>query len=68
MPGSSQGLGSTDIIPEININFEENSPFQQGAISEKYQRPDRPFFQEPKELEGLVNTGDLVQNFFAKTD
>ena len=26
-----------DISPEIDINFEENSPFQEGIISETYQ-------------------------------
>ena len=30
---------STDINPEINIDFEENSPFQEGAILDIYQRP-----------------------------
>ena len=32
-----------------NINFEENSPFQ-GVISKTFQKPDKSFFQEPKEL------------------
>ena len=59
--GSSE---SRDINPEINIDFEENSPFQEGVISEAYQRPNKSFFQEPQELEGLVNTGNLVQNSY----
>ena len=33
---------------------------------ETYQRPDKSFFQEPQELEGLVNTGKLVQKFLPK--
>ena len=45
--GSSQSSESTDINPEINIDFEENSPFQEGVILETYQRPDKSFFQEP---------------------
>ena len=40
-PGSSQSLESTDINSEINNNFKENSPFQEGIILETYQRPDR---------------------------
>ena len=28
-----------------------------------YQRPDRSYFQEPQELESLINTGRLVQKF-----
>ena len=43
MPGSSE---STDINPEINIDFKTNSPFQEGVILEMYQRPDKAFFQE----------------------
>ena len=41
VPGSSE---STDINPEINIDFDENSPFQEGVILETYQRPDKSFF------------------------
>ena len=40
-PGSSQSSESTDINPEINIDFGENSLFQEGIISETYQRPDK---------------------------
>ena len=46
-PGSSQSSESTDINPEINMNFKENSLFQEGVILEMYQRPDKSFFQEP---------------------
>ena len=35
-------------------------------ISEAYQRPDKSYFQEPKELESLVNTSRLVQKFLPK--
>ena len=30
---------------DINTNFEENSPYQEGVISETYQRPDESYFQ-----------------------
>ena len=36
-----------DIEPEHSTKFEANSPFQEGVISETYQRPDKYFFQEP---------------------
>ena len=39
---------------------------QEGIISETYQRPDKLHFQEPEELETLVNTGRLVQKFLPK--
>ena len=44
-----------DISPNINFDFEENSPFEEGIMSETYQRPDKIFFQEPKELGDLIN-------------
>ena len=46
-----------------NMDIEENSPYQEGVISETYQRPDRSYFQEPPELDSLINTGKLVQEF-----
>ena len=38
-----------NINPDINLDFEENSPFQEGVISKMIQRPDKSFFQDPKE-------------------
>ena len=64
MPGSSDSSESTDINPEINVNFEENPPFQEGVVSEMYHRPDKSFFQDPWGLEGLVNTDNLVQSVY----
>ena len=58
--------GQMDIDPELNTNFKENSPFQESVILETYQRPDKSFFQEPQELETLINTGRLVQKFLPK--
>ena len=52
---SLQSSTSTENInPDINLDFEENSPFQGGIISEAYQRLDKSFFQETKELNDLV--------------
>ena len=48
------------------MEFEENSPYQEGIISETNQRPDKSYFQEPRELENLVNTSRLVQKFLPK--
>ena len=55
-----------DINPELNTNFEENSPFQEGVISKTYQWPDKSFFQEPQELESFINTGRLLWKFLPK--
>ena len=56
----------SDIDPEINMDFEDNSLFQEGVISEMYQRLDKSYSQEPQELECLINTDRLVQKFLPK--
>ena len=55
-------INLSDIDPELNMDFEDDSPFQ-GVISESSQRPDISYFQEPQELESLINTSRLVQKF-----
>ena len=35
-------------------------------MSETFQRPDKSFFQEPKELGDLINKGNLTQKFLPK--
>ena len=55
-----------DTKPKIDIEFEENSPHQEGIVSEVYQRPNKSYFQEPKDLESLINTCNLVQKFLPK--
>ena len=49
-----------------NSDFEENSPFQEDIISEMFQRPDKSFFQNPKELEDLIDRGYLIHKFLPK--
>ena len=64
---SSQRSTSTENInPDINLDFEGNSPFQEGIISEAYQSPDMSFLQEPKELNDVVNTVNLIQKLLTK--
>ena len=55
-----------DLDMDITMNFQENSPCQEGVISEIYQRPERAYFQETPELDSLVNTGKLVQKVLLK--
>ena len=55
-----------DTRPKIDVEFEENSPYQEEIISKAYQRTDKSYFQEPRELKSLVNTGRLVQKFLPK--
>ena len=66
-PQSSESSTSIeDIIPNINFDFEENSPFQEGIMSETFQRLDKSFFQEPKELGDLINKGNLIHRYLPK--
>ena len=47
MPEIPESSESTDFNPEIIINLEENSLFQEGVILEDYHRSDKLFLQEP---------------------
>ena len=55
-----------DTSPRMDLEFKENSQYQEGIISKTYQRPDKSYFQEPQELENLVNMGKLVQLILTK--
>ena len=64
---SSQRSSSVENInPDINLDFEETSPFEEGVISKMFQRLNKLFFQEPKELNNLINMGNLIQKFLPK--
>ena len=64
-PQSSQ---SSTNIEDINPNFdfEENSPFQEGIMFKTFQRPDKSFFQEPKELGNLISKENLIHRYLPK--
>ena len=61
-PQNSESKVDTSL--KIDIEFEENSLYQEGIIYETYQRPDKSYFQELKELKSLVNMSRLVQNSY----
>ena len=44
--GQESSHSSEYTSSDINLDFEETSPFQEGVISEAYQRLDKLFFQE----------------------
>ena len=48
------------------IEIEENSPLQEGIISEIYERPDTSYIQEPQDLKDLIDTTKLIQKFLPK--
>ena len=51
---------------EIHMNFEENSPYQEGIITEIYQRPDKSQLIQLTELADLVNTNIVVQKYLPR--
>ena len=48
------------------VEIEENSPFQEGIVSEIYERPDNSYVQEPQELTDLIDTTKLIQKYLPK--
>ena len=66
-PQSSQSsISKEDINPYVNYDFEGNSTFLEGIICEIFQRPDKSFFQEPRELGDLINKGNLIHRYLPK--
>ena len=55
-----------DLDLEIDKDFEENSLYQEGIISEIYQKPDKSQLLEPSELADLVKTNNIVQKKLPK--
>ena len=57
---------STDLDTGINTDFKENYPYQEGIISETYERPDKSYVRKPPDLGELLDTSKLVQKFLPK--
>ena len=55
-----------DININPNLDFEENSPYQEGIISEMYVSLDQSYFEKPQELIDLVDTSKVVQKYLPK--
>ena len=49
-----------------HLEIEENSPFQEGIISETIQRPDKMFFQKSRSLDDIIDMGNLIHKFLPK--
>ena len=41
---------------ETNLDFEENSPHQEGIITKTYESPDKSYLEQPQELSDLVDS------------
>ena len=62
----NEGWTKLDLDIEINKDFKENSPYQEGIISEIYQRPNKTQLIEPPELVDLIDTIKIVQKYLPK--
>ena len=45
------------------MDFKENSPHQEGIITETYVAPDQSYLEQLQELKKLVNTSKVVQKY-----
>ena len=65
-PSTQQNANKISYDPNINLDFEENLPFQGGIMSETFQRLDKSFFQNPKELGKVINKENLIHKFLPR--
>ena len=61
-----RGNYRTDIGIYANLDFEQNSPHQEGIITETYVSPDQSYIEQPQELADLVDSTKLVQKYLPK--
>ena len=66
VPRSQKSSQSSSSVENINLDINLDSLFQEGVISETFQCLDKSFFQDPKELNNLINMGNLIQKFLPK--
>ena len=67
LPKQQNNPFPTNQDTSINLDIEENSPFQEGIISETIQRLDKMFFfQNPKRLEDIIDMGNLIHKFLPR--
>ena len=65
-PPKQQNTREISHNSNINLDLEENSPFQEGIMSKTFQRPDKSFFQNPKGLGDLINKENLIHIYLPK--
>ena len=61
MTHEQNSQNAQDISPNINFDFEENSPFQEGVMSKTFQRLDKSFFQNSKYLPKQMDLDKILE-------
>ena len=59
----TEATSSPNLGQDPNVDFEENSPHQEGIITEMYITPDQSYLEKLQELTKLVNTSKVVQKY-----
>ena len=62
-PNAEDATSSPNFGQDPNVDFEENSPHQEGIITETYVAPDQSYLEQLQELTKLVNTSKVVQKY-----
>ena len=62
-PNVEDVTSSPHLGQDPNVDFEENSPQQEGIITETYVAPDQSYLEQLQELTKLVNTSKVVQKY-----
>ena len=62
-PNAEDTTSSPNLGHEPNVDFEENSPHQEGIITETYVAPDKSYLEQLQELTKLINTSKMVQKY-----
>ena len=62
-PNVETATTGPNLRPDPNMDIEENSPHQEGIITETYVTPDQSYLEQPQELIKLVNTSKVIQQY-----
>ena len=68
-PRPPDPLGSNPKVTaqiETNLDFEENSPHQEGIITETYKSPDKSYLEQPQKLSDLVDSTNIIHKYLPK--
>ena len=65
-PDSSESNPKVTAQIETNLDFEENSPHQEGIITETYESPDKSYLEQPQELSDLVDSTKIIHKYLPK--
>ena len=51
---------------ETNLDFEENSPHQEGIITEMYKSPDNSYLEQPQQLSDILDSTKIIHKYLPK--